>query len=109
MRSVLLSVCLLAIAAAPALAQDYGTGTTANVPFVQPGTITLDGTADEAAWEGALVIDPLANWDGAWSGHPEPDIFSEARLLYTDGALYVYVTVEDIDFLADPGRLPGEQ
>ena len=84
----------------------YGTGVGVVVPQVDAGTITVDGTADEAAWADAQVVNPTANWDGAWSGHPDPDVAATTRLLYSDGVLYAYVEVEDYDVFLDPEN-PG--
>ncbi|MDX1429194.1 MAG: hypothetical protein R3282_02850, partial [Rhodothermales bacterium] len=99
-------VCLLAaLVALPVQAQnqsfEYATGIKTQVPYVGPGAITLDGVADEAEWAGAQVVDPTAQWDGAWSGHPEADVLASGRLLYTDGMLYVYIEVEDYDVFID--------
>lgn len=91
---LIISLCLFCIL--PILAQDeYGIGVTVSVPYVSPGTLALDGVADEAAWENALVIDPTANWDGAWSGHPDPDVEVEARVLWTNDTLFVFMWIQD--------------
>lgn len=82
----------LLLLAAPAFAQ-YDTGVEVNVPFVEEGVITLDGNADEAAWEDALVVNLTANWDPY--GIPEPDVAVIGRLLFTEGALYVSVVFQD--------------
>ena len=82
----------LVFAAVPALAQ-YDTGVTADVPFVESGVITLDGNADEEAWDGALVVNLTDNWDPY--GTPEPDVTVMGRLLYTEGALFVHVLFQD--------------
>ncbi len=100
----------LVMAASPVnqtFAQQYGTGETLDVPYVAPGTIMLDGVMDEAAWESAPVINPAANWDGAWSGHPDADVSTEARLLFTTDTLYVYMMIEDYDLYFDGGS--GDQ
>lgn len=94
------STRLLAIAGATILLSasaqaQYGTGASLDVPHVSPGAITLDGQADEAAWAGAPEIDLTANWDGAWSGHPDPDVAVMGRVLWSEGVLYVYVSHED--------------
>jgi hypothetical protein len=79
----------------PLLAQEYGVGVTVSVPYVAPGTLTLDGTANEAAWDNALALDLTANWDGAWSGHPDPDVDATAKVLWTNDTLFVFVWIQD--------------
>ncbi len=91
--------------AAPAMAQ-YGSGVIVEIPRVEAGVITLDGVADEAAWADAIEVDLTANWDGGfYECNPAdvPDIAAFGRLLYTDGALYVYVLFEDYElYFGDP-------
>jgi hypothetical protein len=110
LKTMLAASLLGLLFAVPVLAQnqsfEYATGIKAAVPFVESGVITLDGVADEAAWADAQVIDPTVNWDGAWSGHPDPDVFATGRILYGEGMLYVYVEVEDYDVFLDPEN-PG--
>jgi hypothetical protein len=80
----------------------YGSGVAAAVPYVAPGTITIDGEANEAAWNDALVLD-VADfaWDGGYlDGYgAEADIDYEARVLYSDGVLYVNVHFQHYDEL----------
>ena len=88
---------------APAMAQ-YGSDTTVVVPRVEEGVITLDGSADEAAWDDAIEVDLTANWDGGfYDCNPAdvPDIAAFGKLLYTDGALYVSVSFEDYELFFD--------
>ncbi len=87
-----------------AQAQVYGTGVVQDVPYVAPGTITTDGNGNEAAWATAPEVSLIANWDGAWSGHPDPDIAASAKLLFSDGVLYILARFEDYqDFWFTPG------
>jgi hypothetical protein len=80
----------------PLMAQDeYGVGVTEEVPYVAPGTLILDGVADEAAWADALTLDLTANWDGAWSGHPDPDVSADAKVLWTNDTLFVFAWIQD--------------
>lgn len=101
-KALLLTALIIAVAAVPAYAQTYGTGESIQVPWVEPGTITVDGQADEAAWENAVSVDPAANWDGDWTGHPDPDVGFDTRLLYTEDRLYVYHKVSDYAALLEP-------
>ncbi len=101
--SCLTLAALLLVLAAPAFAQ-YGSGVVVEVPRVEEGTIVLDGTADEAAWENALQVDLTANWDGGfYDCNPAdvPDIAAFGKLLYTDGSLYVNVVFEDYELYFD--------
>jgi hypothetical protein len=87
-------LALLALGTAlPAQAQ-YGSGLVQQVPRAT-GTITLDGNANEADWANATNIDVTANWDGAWSGHPDPDVTVTAKVMWANGVLYVYARHED--------------
>ncbi len=102
---------LLFSAAAPAWAQ-YGTGAVQQVPVVAAGAITLDGVADEAAWASAPEVDLTQNWNsGFYDCAPnapggEVDIVALGKLLYTEGALYVYVRVQDYQafYFGPPGK-----
>jgi hypothetical protein len=92
----------------------YGADTTLTVPRVEAGVITLDGSADEAAWDDALEVDLTANYDGGFyecNTSTEPDIAAFGRLLYTDNALYVSVVFEDYElYFGGPGNpFPGDQ
>jgi hypothetical protein len=92
-------VALLLGLTAPAMAQ-YGNGVIVEVPRVEEGVITLDGSADEAAWANAVEVDLTANWDGGfYDCNPAtvPDISAFGQLLYTDNALYVSVVFEDYE------------
>ncbi len=89
----------LLVLAAPAFAQ-YGSGVVVDVPRVEAGTITLDGVANEAAWEDAPLVDLTAHWDGGWyecNPSDVPDVAASGRLLYADGHLYVHVLFEDYE------------
>lgn len=100
---LLLTAFIVAVAAGPAYAQTYGTGTEVDVPWVEPGTIVLDGQMDEAAWDAAAEVDATANWDGDWSGHPDADVGVETRLLYTEDSLFVFHRISDYEALFEPG------
>jgi len=98
-RIRLLFLCVLMLIAAPILAQQYGTGTKVNVPYVAPGTLKMDGNADEAAWATAASVNMTANWDGAWSNppHPTADVITQTKLLWTRDTLYVYAKIQDYE------------
>lgn len=107
----------LLVLATPAFAQ-YGIGVTQDVPYVEPGTITLDGSLDEAAWETAPLIDLTQYWNsGFYDCAPNApdggvDIAALGKVLHTDGALLVSVEVLDYqDFYWGPPGAPyvGEQ
>src|SRR5690606_35793132 len=88
--------CLLLGLAVPAAYAQYGIGVTANVPRISPVEVRIDGVIDETeAWSRGLEVDLTANWDGAWSGHPDADVIATARLLYAPDTLYVYAVIED--------------
>ena len=89
----------------------YGVGEEVSVPYVSPGTLYLDGNADEAAWNSAPTLDMTAHWDGAWSGHPDADISAEAKLLWTYDTLFVYVKIEDYQafYWSEDAPHTGEQ
>jgi|GEM_PF-2831192 len=89
----------------------YGVGDNINVPYVAPGTLTLDGKADEAAWNNAVEINMIGFWDGAWGGVPYPDIEAKAKLLWTEDWLYVFAKVDDYSFYfgSDSTAWTGEQ
>ena len=101
--ALLLTAFIVAVAAVPAHAQTYGTGAEVDVPWVEPGTIVLDGQIDEAAWEDAVQVEATANWDGEWSGHPDADVGAETRLLYTEDSLFVFQRISDYEALFEPG------
>lgn len=90
---------LAILMSATVLAQsDYGTGVSVGVPYVAPGEIALDGDRSEASWDAATVINPLAHVDEPYShkGFTLPSgITAEARLLFGEGVVYLYVEVED--------------
>jgi hypothetical protein len=99
MKRVTLSAVMALLLCWPAMAQTYGSGKTITVPYVEPGTITIDGNGSEAAWGNAALISMGAgdfHWDGGWlDGYaPEPDIEVDARLLYTDGKLLIHLTYQ---------------
>ncbi len=89
--------CLCVLIALPSFAQQYGVGLGLQVPYVAPGTLHLDGTASEAAWSTASVVDLTKNWSGDWSGHPYPDVTATAKLLWTDDTLFVYAEIQDYE------------
>jgi hypothetical protein len=73
----------------------YGVGVNYAVPYVAPGTIVIDGVFDEAAWDGALVLDQFNNWEGWWvPGREVQDILGETRVLWTNDTLYVRMDIE---------------
>jgi hypothetical protein len=106
-------LCFSVLFIMSAMAQTpYGIGDNVVVPYVAPGTISLDGVLDEAAWDDAAVVDIMAYWEGAWSGHPEPDVMATAKLLWTEDTLFVSVLIEDYqEFFFGPESNPwwGEQ
>ncbi len=87
----------------PAAAQDeYGVGATVEVPKVEPGTLVLDGVADEGVWDLALQLDALANWAPFGEfGTDEPDLEVDARVLWSEDTLYVYMRAFDNDLFTD--------
>lgn len=117
LRSML--VLALLLVAVPAFAQgDYGIGVTQQVPYVEAGAITLDGNADEGAWEDAPIIDLTQYWNsGYYDCAPnapggEVDISVLGRLLHSDGVLYVSIRVQDYQgfYWGPPGEpYQGEQ
>lgn len=74
--------------------EGYGGGFTFQVPRVEPGSITIDGVDDEAAWADAQSdIDVTAHWSSygpVGETTPEPDLFGETKLLWSDDTLYVH-------------------
>ena len=91
--------------------EPYGIADNLDVPYVAPGTLVLDGVADEAAWTNATSVNMIGFWDGAWGGVPFPDIESNAKLLWTEDTLFVYAKVEDYAFYfgSDSTAWIGEQ
>ncbi|HEX7069435.1 MAG TPA: T9SS type A sorting domain-containing protein, partial [Rhodothermales bacterium] len=76
-------------------------GLIVSVPRVEAGAITIDGTADEAAWANAYTnIDVVANW-GSYGPVGDalegPDLFNETKLLWSDGVLYVHHRLFDVE------------
>jgi len=101
--------CLLLGLAVPAAYAQYGIGVTANVPRISPVEVRIDGVIDETeAWSRGLEVDLTANWDGAWSGHPDADVIATARLLYAPDTLYVYAVIEDYQPLYFPAEGEGD-
>ncbi len=101
-------IALLALALAlPAQAQ-YGSGINLQVPQAT-GPITLDGVASEADWDKATEVDMTQHWDSGWfdcCGEPGvPDIAVTTKLLWDDGALYVFIHSTDFTdfFFGEPG------
>lgn len=74
--------------------EGYGSGVERQVPRVDPGVIVIDGNDDEEAWENAQSdIDVTANWNSYGWGEenaPEPDLFGETKLLWSEDTLYVH-------------------
>jgi uncharacterized repeat protein (TIGR03806 family) len=64
------------------------------------GPITLDGRADEPAWQAAQPIGPFTQ---PWAGQPPPPArtATTARLLWDDHYLYFFAELEDHDLFAD--------
>ena len=107
-------LCIIAVGLfLPLWAQaPYGVGDNINVPYVAPGTLTMDGNDNEAAWQNAVAVDIMAYWEGSWSGHPVPDISAESKLLWTEDTIFVWVKIEDYQYLFfGPDTVPygGEQ
>lgn len=73
--------------------EGYGSGFVLQVPHVEPGSIVIDGVADEEAWESAQTdIDVTAHWNSygpVGEATPEADLFGETKLLWSDDTLYV--------------------
>ncbi|HPG84654.1 MAG TPA: hypothetical protein PKY55_15335, partial [bacterium] len=68
MKKLTLLLCLflvtgLAVVRAQA---PYGVGDNIDVPYVAPGTLTLDGNGNESAWNSAVEVNMIGFWDGAW-------------------------------------------
>jgi hypothetical protein len=114
-RYALFSIALLALAfALPAQAQ-YGTGVVVQVPEAT-GAITLDGDGSEADWATAAEVDVVANWNGGYYegwGDPEvADVVVPAKLLWSEGTLYLFVQFfdfQDLWFGAPGEPYNGEQ
>jgi len=71
------------------------------------GPITLDGQADEAAWEDAAEVSLTEFWNSGyyegWGDPDTPDLTSTARLLWDDDVLYVFIHSEHaVPMLFDP-------
>jgi hypothetical protein len=74
-----------------------------DVPKVDPGTITIDGVADEAAWNSAARADIITNvgFQGWFNYYGrtvvEPD-YPElwGRMLWTTDTLYVFIHIQDV-------------
>ena len=74
-----------------------------DVPKVDPGTITIDGVANEAAWANAAKADVITNvgFQGWFNYYGrtvvEPD-YQElwGRMLWSLDTLYVYIHIKDI-------------
>jgi hypothetical protein len=104
-------VVLLLALAAPAFAQ-YGIGVTQDVPRVDEGAITLDGSLDEEAWDAAPLLDLTQYWNSGYydcapnAPEGEVDIAAIGRVLYSDGVLYVSGQV--LDYQAFYWGPPGE-
>lgn len=88
----------------------YGVDQEINVPYIEPGTLKLDGEPDEPAWNDAAFVDIQQVWDGAWGGHPDPDHYNDSRILWTEDTLFAYLEVEDwqIFFGLDTVQWGGE-
>ncbi|HOH06804.1 MAG TPA: sugar-binding protein [bacterium] len=104
MKKLTLLLCLflvtgLAVVRAQA---PYGVGDNIDVPYVAPGTLTLDGNGNESAWNSAVEVNMIGFWDGAWGGVPFPDIEAKAKLLWSEDWLYIYAKVEDYEFFFGP-------
>ncbi len=108
-KNILLVCVLIMVFMTPVVAQQYyGVGDNVDVPYVAPGTLVLDGNADESAWDDAATVNIAAFWDGAWSGNPVQDNVTETKLLWTHDTLYVYVRIEDFqEFCWGPDGNPG--
>jgi hypothetical protein len=67
------------------------------------GKFTIDGRAEEPAWEQAEAIE---NFTSHWVGEPARTP-TRARLLWDDRALYFYAEMEDSDLYADVTEQDG--
>ena len=74
--------------------EGYGGGVVLQVPHVEPGSITIDGMDDEAAWAQAQSdIDVTAHWNpygAVGEENPTPDLFGETKLLWSEDTLYIH-------------------
>ena len=114
--SGLLVLCLLS-SVALMLAQSR---VQVDVPKVSPGTITIDGKADEGAWSTAATANVISNTGfNGWFNYygrtvTEPD-FPElsGKMLYTKDTLYVFIHIKDVvndsSGLYFPGNEGGSQ
>jgi hypothetical protein len=82
--------------ALPASAQ-YGSGVVVDVPMAS-APITIDGSDDDPDWDLAATIDLVQNWEAGWVGGfgdaENPEAIANARLLWREGVLYMYIYVE---------------
>ena len=67
------------------------------------GAITLDGKADEPAWQHAVVIESFGAF---WAKRPGKTT-TKARLLWDDKYLYFHAEMEDADLYADERKTNG--
>lgn len=81
--------------------EGYGSGVVVQVPRVEAGAITIDGDADEAAWDTAQMdIDAVQYWNPygpIGEETPDPDLVTTTRLLWSEDTLYVHHLVQDIE------------
>lgn len=78
------------------LAQDYGVGETVVVP-PKAGMITIDGVYEADTWDTGATLDLLAA-NAFWSEDYPADVTSaEARVLFEQDTLYVFVTIEETE------------
>lgn len=72
------------------------------------GEITIDGKADEPAWEKAQVIDKFGlPWLSGDNARP-PRTATRARLLWDEGNLYFFAEMDDADLYADVTEHDGQ-
>jgi hypothetical protein len=74
---------------------EYGVGVTVEVPSVDPAVMVMDGVMDEPKWDIAPTFDPLQFYNFYTDFATEPDLEIDARAMYAEDTLYVFVTVYD--------------
>lgn len=90
---------LFALVTIPLLAQEKKRPPTVECRFAT-GPITIDGKADEPAWQRAEAID---NFGRPWLPENErkPKTVTKARTLWDKDSLYIFADLEDHDLYAD--------
>jgi hypothetical protein len=91
--------------ATAARAQGYGVDQSVIVPSAAPGSITIDGVYEADIWDSGATLNLLANTNFWSDDYPQPDeMFAEAKVLFSEDTLYVFVTIEEDElFFHDEG------